>query len=552
MSEKKFRFVSPGVFIEEIDRSRLEAIALRRGPVIIGRSERGPAMRPTRVRSFGDFVRTFGAPIPGGRGGDVWRLGNYTSTTYAGYAAQAYLRNNDPVTFIRLVGVKHDQATLDSGIPGWKFTAHAPGAGGGAIGLFVFESGSSGRECAGTLAATWYFRKTTAGLSLSGTLVGGSTPTSSMAHVIESNGDSYGFSGKFFGTENNAGVTFNFDRSSDKFIRKVFNTNPTLTNSGSLAPADVKDYFLGETFEGILGTILNSNSSSAGSTYGVMLPLKTPANAPSTVDGANFKQDSSTSKSGWIISQDTDGESGSFSTRLANGAVQKLFRFESLSRGDWASRNLKISIRDIKFSNNDFNQYGTFTVLVRGARDTDSGLNVYERYENININPESPNYIARVIGDKYTTWDESSRRIKEHGLYDNRSRFIRVDVDNSIGDGGGDGLLPAGFYGPPRFNSFIAYSASLFPQVTGSNATFVTGGMGSHGAIHHNAPFMVMDPNATRKAGGPTLFTASIQFPKMRLRSTSDDSTLSDGPSAYFGIDTGISRGSTRHDPSWC
>ena len=60
MSASKFRFVSPGVFISEIDNSQLARLPAEMGPVIIGRSLRGPAMRPVMVQSFSDFVEVFG------------------------------------------------------------------------------------------------------------------------------------------------------------------------------------------------------------------------------------------------------------------------------------------------------------------------------------------------------------------------------------------------------------------------------------------------------------------------------------------------------------
>ena len=56
MSVKKFRFVSPGIFINEIDNSQLPEEAGPVGPVIIGRTERGPGMRPVKVESFSEFV----------------------------------------------------------------------------------------------------------------------------------------------------------------------------------------------------------------------------------------------------------------------------------------------------------------------------------------------------------------------------------------------------------------------------------------------------------------------------------------------------------------
>ena len=52
MSEKKFKFVSPGIFVNEIDNSQRTDTEGPMGPVIVGRTERGPALRPVKVRSF--------------------------------------------------------------------------------------------------------------------------------------------------------------------------------------------------------------------------------------------------------------------------------------------------------------------------------------------------------------------------------------------------------------------------------------------------------------------------------------------------------------------
>ena len=56
MSVDKFRFVSPGVFTQEVDNTRLPRTSLEIGPAIIGRSLRGPMMRPVRIESFADFA----------------------------------------------------------------------------------------------------------------------------------------------------------------------------------------------------------------------------------------------------------------------------------------------------------------------------------------------------------------------------------------------------------------------------------------------------------------------------------------------------------------
>ena len=52
MSVLKYKFVSPGVFVNEIDNSQIPAATPARGPVVIGRTARGPSMRPVTVNSF--------------------------------------------------------------------------------------------------------------------------------------------------------------------------------------------------------------------------------------------------------------------------------------------------------------------------------------------------------------------------------------------------------------------------------------------------------------------------------------------------------------------
>ena len=164
MSVKKYKFVSPGIFIKEVDQSFRTPAAPQVGPVIIGRTRMGPAMRPVKVESFGDFVKTFGNPVSGFQGGDLWREGNLGGPTYAAYAAQAYLASRvGPVTMMRLLGVEH--ANKSTGAAGWTTSAghnSSEASNGGAYGLFLFNSGSiedgpeGGGIRTGTLAAVWY------------------------------------------------------------------------------------------------------------------------------------------------------------------------------------------------------------------------------------------------------------------------------------------------------------------------------------------------------------------------------------------------------------
>ena len=462
MSVRKFKFVSPGVFVNEIDNSQRTATPELVGPIVIGRTERGPAMRPVQVDSFSDFVEVFGNPIPGGMGGDVWRDGNYTSPTYAPYAAQAWLRNNTPCTVVRLLGSEHPDATA-GGKAGWQTTDTTPSgdeaAAGGAFGLFLINSASNNTisDQSGTLAAVFYLNEGSIAMSgtksdtAPGVAVAAADTTASAAQLLHA---ATGASEYRVEIRNAAGarqelVTLDFSETSEKYIRKVLNTNPTLTN-GDLV-SSTKTYWLGETFERqVAEQITGSNS------LGVILGLGSSAKNLA----GSLRQGAQKGSTGWTIAQDL-GDAGGYNPN----DMQKLFRFHTLNDGgEWECQNLKVSISNIRASTNTFVPHGTFDVLVRKAQDSDGAIEVVERFSSCNLNPSSPNYLAKKVGDRYAAWDVSERRYREYGKNDNNSKFIRVemnsDVDAAITN---PTLLPYGFHGPIRFKGFTAYGSYASP-----------------------------------------------------------------------------------------
>lgn len=113
---------------------------------------------------------------------------------------------------------------------------------------------------------------------------------------------------------------------------------------------------------------------------------------------------------------------------FAGGTRHNLFRFHTLGDGTLYNTKFKIGISNVKAAGEDGStDYSTFTVTVRSFSDTDRRKTVLETYNNVNLDPASPNYIARVIGDTQTTIDANGK-ITETGDYRNRSKYIRVDV----------------------------------------------------------------------------------------------------------------------------
>ena len=109
-------------------------------------------MRPVTVQSFSEFVETFGNPVPGQSGGDVWRDGNMQGPTYASYAQCYILKANvGPVTMVRLLGQENANYTggtsiSDKGAAGWTTEGDAASGDGGAWGLILVDSGSGDQQ----------------------------------------------------------------------------------------------------------------------------------------------------------------------------------------------------------------------------------------------------------------------------------------------------------------------------------------------------------------------------------------------------------------------
>tara|TARA_R110002012_G_scaffold21409_2_gene74804 strand:+ start:64 stop:3057 length:2994 start_codon:yes stop_codon:yes gene_type:complete len=586
MSVKKFKFVSPGVFINEIDNSGVPDIPDAIGPVVIGRAEKGPALLPTTVDSFSEFVEIFGLPAAGGLGGDVWRNGNYTSPMYGTYAAQAWLKNNSPLTYVRLLGDQHPNAgtTKVLGAAGWVAgsgvadTADADN--GGAYGLFILPRLSTANHVTGTLAAVFYVNG--ASIALSGSKAINSALFADFSKgagsAIRSSGANFEFTLVVDDGTNQEKHKIDFNKDSKYYIRKVLNTNPMKTNS-SLA-SSTKKYWLGETFDrylttgdvgGVGATATNNasgprkhptftgvSSAAAGDVFGVVAALQTVNGSKNSSDHLEGMKKSSTN---WIFSQNLDGHSSAFTPDpdASTAFTKKLFKLHSHTGGEWNQNNIKISIIDIKPSKNSQTDYGSFTVLIRQMGDSDGSMRILETYSNVNLNPNSLDYISRRIGDIRYVWDNDALRYIEKGNYANRSAYVYVEVHQDVFNTVNDArYLPAGFIGPDRLSPFTFVSGTT--RALSGPKTYRT----VNRATANNPHITFLTKNDSNAAAIPNLdslstaavaflksaFSGSIVFPAVALRSGSSDSALSHGRFACYGFDSTRSGVSNRLEKS--
>jgi hypothetical protein len=69
---------------------------------------------------------------------------------------------------------------------------------------------------------------------------------------------------------------------------------------------------------------------------------------------------------------------------------------------------------------------GTFTIVVRRGDDNNTQKNILETWANVNLDPQSPSYISRVIGDLKPRYNETTNQVDFEGTYANASLYVRV------------------------------------------------------------------------------------------------------------------------------
>ena len=114
-------------------------------------------------------------------------------------------------------------------------------------------------------------------------------------------------------------------------------------------------------------------------------------------------------------------------SQLISGERHNLFRLHTLGDGTYANTEYKVSIFNVKAAgSSNATDYGTFSIAIRGYSDTDKRKVVLETFTNLTMDPASPNYIKKVIGDQNMTIDAVGK-MNLDGDYVNYSKFVRVE-----------------------------------------------------------------------------------------------------------------------------
>lgn len=131
-------------------------------------------------------------------------------------------------------------------------------------------------------------------------------------------------------------------------------------------------------------------------------------------------------------------------SELRGNKVLRLFRLWTISDGNAANEQFKISIQNIKPDTREFD------LIVRGFYDTDAQPQVLEAYTRCTMDPTSNNYVARKIGSL-------------DGTYASKSNFILIEMDDESDT---SEAFPAGFVGfPIRDYTLNANTATTAPNI---------------------------------------------------------------------------------------
>ena len=523
MAEK---IVSPGVFTRERDLSFLPAAIGEIGAAMIGPTVKGPAFEPTIIESFKEFEAVFGPK---------------SKETYLPYTVEQYLKSAGRVTIVRVLGLSG--YTLEHGLiavtanvgptatkvsktvaafhpsqvdDDAKFTVlsgSAPDITGS--GFVLFLSGSS----------TEYAPATNGAVGITG-------------HAIDAT-TGHGFEHITKAKIGATAYSMSLSPESAFYVSKVFGKTPKDRNK----PIYSYVFFGNEASRSMVASATDAVTSVTARGRKT-LPLATKY-------AANYNEYEA--RTPFITSQ------------KVGGTTTDLFKIHRRSHGSATNYEFKIAIDSIRAAGTVAgSDYGSFSVRLRrvdvdgtihsqlspfGTKgDQDRRPEIVESWNNVTLDPNSPNFIARVIGDKYQSVDANGK-VTIKGDYANLSRHVWVEVPEDVKDQGiSPDLVPFGYAAIKdpisttsngvtacpsssiigQTNTTVAKKTQILDNVYNKNVYY---GFDYVDADNHN--YLKPIPSSNSSVGANVAFNLSneVQHPSASLNGVGAGATITPGGS---------------------
>lgn len=471
----EFVFTSPGYKFRERDISFVTRNVGVTTLGVVGETQKGPAFEPVFVQDQGQFRTRFG-------GQSIEKFPNGQLRYQTPYVANAYLNETNQLYVTRVLGlsgydagsawaitlsagVDPDTTGEDSGVPPVS-TSGIPFANNQYLGVTLLEVGDTGSTFTGFTktgssfsGVKFDFTATTVN-STTGTVDQVATTLSGASYtdyedmvlaVIRSRGTVYDVEdaspitrfdadsvtmtangtntgiGDLFGsfelTAFKAPDAYDPDPSSESFVVSL---DP---NSAEFLPNVIGDQPKNKNAkvwcEAVYPDLIKKLDAD-GTGYGVNTVV-----LDADSDGfTNYREQFQTPETPWIVSE------------LKGNDVDRLFKFISISDGDAANKEIKISLTDIDPVSKEFN------IIVRDFNDNDENVTVLESFTRCTMRKGETNYIGNRIGTS-------------NGEYVLQSEYIMLEL-NEMAE---NNTFPAGFEG------FIQKDWAASATSAASNAT---------------------------------------------------------------------------------
>ena len=436
--------ISPGVAARENDQSFVTSQPVERGAAIIGPTVLGPVERPTLISSFSSYQALFGGALQSGsneytyltsiaanqyfqNGGNSLLVTRVTSGSFSS-ATSTLIQNTVQELTGGLIGnIVGDLTTSGDAqlstfseigtfnnvpLPGSEngILASASITVSSANGLLWVGSTFTPEGTAPTVAIDGTTGDITAltgaGSNTSGT--GASITVTAVTGVVTTATVTAAGSGY---SDGDTLVVLEATLDSDGTLGNVVGdltiivgtTNLTGQITSIVVTEDGEDYIVDETI-----TIDNTLIGSSG-----IDPILTLTN-PSIENGTAFELE--TISEGIVMNNTNPVGSDTGGTELSGGALVS-----------GSSKNVRWEITSVNTAS------GVFSLAVRRGNDNNNNKVILEQYNNISLDPFSPNYIARAIGDISTNLvtEGADTFLQESGSFAQISSYVRVKSVNS-------------------------------------------------------------------------------------------------------------------------
>ena len=424
--------ISPGVLARESDQSQITSQPIQAGAALIGPTVRGRVNIPTLITTYSQYQATFGAVFESGSANDT---SEYTFLT--SISAYNYFQNGGTSLIVTRVAsgsftpatsstIFNDQESGAVTVGSNLFGSYTSGGSNGALFENTATPTTSGAGASIVLAVT----ASSANGKISSSAVLPAVTVAGAAMVAATYASVPLIGANNLGT----GATATVVVSAPTVIDSI-TINENITGSGY-----------------VVGSTVSLPTASLGAVgAGGTDPIITPVAADFFVETTGVQV--TTAGTGYAVGDTLTVAAANMGTPTGGDLVLTLvdanivdgnaFTLETFGQGqimnsegglnslgalaNGTTNNLRWQVTSPDTGS------GTFSVIIRRGNDTSRAPAVLESFNGVSLDPTSPNYISRIIGDQTEELRDAGTAdpyLQVTGMYPNASRYVRVKSVN--------------------------------------------------------------------------------------------------------------------------